>query len=64
MIKEYNSASGHYFDRRDPGGFAKQSKEVFEYFKKKAGWKEVRGGARYSKTHDADIDSVNYLFFL
>lgn len=60
LIKEYNSGTGHYFDRRDPRGFDKQSKEVFEYFRKKAGWKESRGGAKYSKKHDVDVDSINY----
>jgi len=60
LVKEYNSGTGHYFDRRDPPGFDKQSKEVFEYFRKKAGWKEVRGGAKYSKKHDVETDSINY----
>ena len=60
LIKEYNSGTGHYFDRRNPRGFDKQSKEVFECFRKKAGWKKARGGARYSREHDVDADSVNY----
>jgi len=60
LVKEYNSGTGHYFDRRDPRGFDKQSKEVFEYFRKKAGWKEIRGGAKYNEKHDADADSINY----
>jgi hypothetical protein len=60
LVKEYNSGTGHYFDRRDPPGFDKQSKEVFEYFRKKAGWKEVRGGAKYSEKHDVETDSINY----
>lgn len=60
LIKEYNSGTGHYFDRRNPRGFDKQSKEVFDYFRKRAGWKEVRGGAKYGRKHDLEDDSINY----
>lgn len=47
LIKEYNTASGHYVDIEDIKGFNDQSKEVFTYFSSKVGWNEVRGGAKY-----------------
>ena len=47
LIKEYNTASGHYIDLRDVEKFNDQGKEVFEYFSKKTGWKEVKEGAKY-----------------
>lgn len=47
-IKEFNTASGHYINIEDVARFNKQGEEVFRYFIKKVGWKEVEGGARYS----------------
>lgn len=47
LVKEYNTASGHYVDLKDIEGFNEQGKAVFGYFIKKAGWKEVKAGAKY-----------------
>lgn len=47
LVKEYNTASGHYVNLKDIEGFNEQGKEVFGYFIKKAGWKEVKAGAKY-----------------
>ena len=47
LIKAYNTASGHYIDLKDIEGFNNQGKDVFEYFRKKVGWKEAEGGAAF-----------------
>lgn len=60
LIKEVNTHSGHYLPITIKGGsisissaslideFNKQGIEVFKYFREKAGWKEIKGGAKYN----------------
>lgn len=47
VVKSFNTASGHYVDIKDIASFNKQGEEVFRYFVKKLGWKEVEGCAKY-----------------
>ena len=58
LIKRYNADSGHYAKLEtdvggpyEPDNFVKQSIEAFKLFSKKAGWKEVKGGAKYNSQH-------------
>lgn len=60
LVKGYNTASGHYFDLNDRRRFNNQGQAVFEQFRKKAHWKEVRGGAIYITSHDTKRDDINF----
>nr|MBI4156675.1 hypothetical protein [Candidatus Woesearchaeota archaeon] len=46
-IRSFNAYSGHYVNLKDIKGFNRQSEEVFHYYIKKLGWKEIEGGAEY-----------------
>jgi uncharacterized membrane protein YuzA (DUF378 family) len=60
LVEAYNTASGHYFDIDNPKGFDTQGKDVFDYFREKSGWKEVKGGSKYRKELDESGDDVNF----
>ncbi|MEK6950243.1 MAG: hypothetical protein AABX13_00780 [Nanoarchaeota archaeon] len=47
LVREYNTASGHYLELDSVDQFNAQGKEVFEYFREKAGWEEAKSGAKY-----------------
>lgn len=58
LIQSYNADSGHYAKLEtdvggpyEPDNFVKQSIEAFKLFSKKAGWKEIKGGAKYNSQH-------------
>jgi hypothetical protein len=59
QIARYNSDSGHYAkleqdnpeDPHEPDNFVRQSIDAFKTFSKKAGWKEIKGGAKYDSQH-------------
>jgi len=58
LIQRYNADSGHYAKLEtdiggpyEPDNFVKQSIEAFKLFSGKAGWKEVKGGAKYNSQH-------------
>src|SRR3989344_7034720 len=46
-VKSFNTSSGHYIDLDDISSFNKQGEEVFLYYIKKVGWKEVDDKAKY-----------------
>jgi len=58
LISSYNADSGHYVKLMpdvngpsEPDNYVKQSIEAFDFFSKKAGWKKVKGGAKYNSHH-------------
>ena len=51
LVKSFNTASGHYIDLKNPEEFDRQGEEVFRHFMKKAGWKEVKGRAKYRQVY-------------
>jgi hypothetical protein len=50
LVKVITPASGHYVDLRDIDAFNEQCNEVFRYFMKECGWKEVKGGAEFKSS--------------
>lgn len=59
LIERYNADSGHYAkttverlgEPHEPDNYVRQSIEAFKLFSKKAGWKEIKGGASYQSRH-------------
>lgn len=51
LVKRFNGATGHYKYLKDVNEFNRQGEEVFRYFMKKIGWKEIAGGSTYELKH-------------
>ncbi len=55
LILEYNADSGHYVKLEadiggphEPENFVNQSIKTFKYLSRKAGWKQIKGGAKFN----------------